>query len=436
MMHRWRLAVLPLAVIASAAAPRSQEARPAHFELGGEVLAAPSAEFDVFGSLRATGTAKSGAPRMLMLRFAELEPPPPGEHAFGGEAPVSLQLDGAARAGKLTVEALGAGRAALRGALDAAGDAAALVFRIDLVPSIPAAVVAGARPGTTTPPPVREPDREDLVFAALGNTGTGGDAQRRVGRALAGLAATGPLDLVLLCGDVVLPGGARTVDDPAWRRCFEEPYPDVQLPVPFYAVLGDRDHRGTTAAYVDYSRANARLQYPQFTYDFTVQSHGVEVLFIGIDTTLFAEGPKSPAMRSMNRLVGNRLGSSKAAVKIVFGHHTIHGHGEPPGPGDASARRALEEYALPVFVEQGLDLYVASGEHHLELVEHDKGLLEVVTGTAGGLTRSARWDDRTRFASTAPGFAWFRFDGKTIELSFRGADGEVLHVQRWQPRSR
>jgi hypothetical protein len=342
---------------------------------------------------------------------------------------LTLLLDGTPRSGRLTIEQLGTDLAAMRGELEAMGEMAATTFRVHLPAPAPAPVVSGGQPGVTEPPPASAPEPEDLVFAALGNTGTGDDNQYRIGRSLGKLAASGPLDLALLLGDLVLPAGVKSNDDQAWHRCFEAAYPDLELPVPFHAVLGDRDHLGNVSCYNEYGSTSARFRSPNFAYTFTVQSHGLEVLFVGIDTTLYGKGVGHPAMRFINRVATTRITESKAALKIVFGHQTMFGHG--PSGRDTEAAKVLRTYMLPLFEKAGVDLYISAGDHHQELLRHG-AMVEVVTGTGGGRARSVECGADTLFASTAPGFAWFRFDGEQIEVSFRGGDGGVLHVH-WRP---
>ena len=129
----------------------------------------------------------------------------------------------------------------------------------------------------------------------------------------------------------MLPRGTREVNDPAWLACFEEPYPERALRVPFDAVLGERDHRGLLEAYTKYAAAGTRLHLPHIAYVVEVQSHGRDVLFVGVDTTLYAHGPTDPAMRFVHRFASTRLEQSKADLKIVFGHHSLLAHG--PGAG-------------------------------------------------------------------------------------------------------
>ncbi|MBK8099011.1 MAG: hypothetical protein IPK26_18040 [Planctomycetes bacterium] len=396
--------------------------------VGGVSWTDARAVFDPFGSLRISGTDRDGA-RELVFTFPEIEPPPPGERQIGGESPLQLRCNGAVATGTAKIAAISATAVQMQGELRI-GDAAAVPFSIALACTLAPAGIAGApalpRPGADAV--ASKPVNEDLVFCALGNTGTGSDVQRRIGQAIARLAPTGPLDFVLLLGDNFLPRGVAKTSDVAWRRCFEEPYPDLQLPMAFHAVLGDRDHLGDIVAQNEYGRGNVRWDLPHFAYSFTHKAHGAEFLFVGIDTTKYSGSVREPPMRYVSRTMGAKIEASKAPFKIVFGHHSMHGGG-PEGRATPAAAALRERTEVP-FAKNGVTLYLAGGDHHLELLQPEGRPLEVISGTGGGLVRSATWSADTRFAAATPGFTWFRWDGKTLEISFRDADGNVLHVHR------
>ena len=56
----------------------------------------------------------------------------------------------------------------------------------------------------------------------------------------------------------------------------------------------------------------------------------------------------------------------------------------------------------------------------------------MISGGGGGpeYAESTKWSDETVFAATGGGFTWFRFDGKSLEISFRDASGKVLYVHQ------
>lgn len=415
-----------LAVAAVAAQDPLPQRQP-HFALGGEVLARPAAVLDPHGGLTLTGTDRNGAARTLALRFPALALPRPGEAPIGVEA-LSGSLDGTTIEGTLTVQECTLARVVLQGRL--AGDVAVAA---DLVPSLPPATIEGTVPTGPVAPVRDQRDREDFVFCALGNGGTGWPGQVRVGASIARLAPTGPLDCVLLLGDNVLPGGPKSLDDPRWIDCFERPYPDLQLPMMFYAVMGDRDRPGESICY-EQARINPRFQIKPAAHSFTIESHGKKILVVGFDTDFYTDRVGNPLRRHTSRAVLGTLGGSDADLKILFGHHPIVSHGDE---ADSPKTRALQE-SCRLLGDAGVDLYLCAGDHHLSMHRTPAGFLQVTSGGGAGpdLIRSAKWGEDTLFAHAGGGFAWGRFDGRQLELSLRDSDGKVLFVQHVPLRQR
>jgi Calcineurin-like phosphoesterase len=399
----------------------------ARFELAGEALTDVAATIDYYGLLRVTGHTQAGAEHAVTIAFPEQFFPAPGEHPLG-EHDISLRLDDALQAGKLQVRAFGFTRVDCSGRITAGKAAATLDFALDCAPELAPVRIAGALPIPLFAPPADKPNGDDIVFCALGNTGTGLPGQRRVGKAIANLAATGPLDFVLLLGDNFLPRGIKDVNDPLWQTCFSEPYPDYELPMPFYAVCGKHDLLGNFGAEFERSKIDSRWTMDGFVYSFDVQSHGKKVLFIGLDTQRFCGQLGDPAVRFTKRVLRQCL-QIQADWKIVFGYDPIWSGGPANDGATAKEMRNLVE---PFFVREGVDLYIAAGDHHMEYVQKPHMLTEVVSGCGGGreIAHSAMWGEDTLFAATGEGFAWFRFDGLQFEISFRDSSGKVLFAHR------
>ena len=92
------------------------------------------------------------------------------------------------------------------------------------------------------------PVKEDSVkFAVIGDSGTGGEAQREIGQRLAESRDRFPFRFVLMLGDNLY-GGESPLD---YDAKFERPYAALlSAGVKFYAVLGNHDKptRPTTSS--------------------------------------------------------------------------------------------------------------------------------------------------------------------------------------------
>ncbi|MCI0662023.1 MAG: metallophosphoesterase, partial [Acidobacteria bacterium] len=76
------------------------------------------------------------------------------------------------------------------------------------------------------------------IFAVIGDTGTGDEAQMSVARQMVGQREKYPFDFVLMLGDNIYETGDRKYI----KTHFEDPYKDLlSADVKFYAVLGNHD---------------------------------------------------------------------------------------------------------------------------------------------------------------------------------------------------
>ncbi|MBR9977684.1 MAG: metallophosphoesterase, partial [Bacteroidetes bacterium] len=96
--------------------------------------------------------------------------------------------------------------------------------------------------------------QSSVSLLVIGDGGTGGRGAMRVGEAMAAQHITQPVQAVVSTGDNIYNSGVKSVDDPQWQSKFERVYPADNLPVPFWAVLGNHDYRGNPDAQVAYTR--------------------------------------------------------------------------------------------------------------------------------------------------------------------------------------
>lgn len=272
----------------------------------------------------------------------------------------------------------------------------------------------------------RQADTAYLDFMALGDTGTGGQGQQQVANAMARHAAAIPPAFVLLLGDNFYELGVASADDSAWTHKFEQIYAADSLQVPFYAVLGNHDHYGNIAAQLDYAHraaagkaASTRWTLPARYYSFSrLLDDGTDVLFVALDTEPLVS-PFGTAAERQAQLdwLQQTLAGSRARWKIVFGHHPLysggmHGH-----------QARLIDTLEPIFVQQGVDLYLAGHDHDQQMLQPRQGVHYIVSG-AGGKSRDVRWLPETLYAATNLGFTQYRVSAHELQLVFINGRGE------------
>jgi hypothetical protein len=259
---------------------------------------------------------------------------------------------------------------------------------------------------------------ERLSFAALGSTGTGGLGQRAVAQAVAATGRDDGLDLVLLLGDVFRREGVDGLDDPQWEKKFSAAYPAKGLDLPFYAVAGNRDHRGDVTAMTAFDR-DPRWRMPALSYRLDRRlDDGVMVSFIALDTTVLRRSDE--AGRSQRRWLADTLAAAAADWLVVYGHDPIlRINGEPdPALGPL----------LPLLHHHGLDLYLSGEEQVLGVQRDAAGALHVASG-AGAMVSDPPGHAGMEAHVPRQGFVHVRLEPAALQLRLIDRDG-VIHYQR------
>lgn len=245
-------------------------------------------------------------------------------------------------------------------------------------------------------------------FAALGDTGTGGEGQWAVARRMEELHAAQPFDTVLLLGDNLYPDG-----DPAGlQEKFERPYAELlRRGVRFRAVLGNHDVKSGRSAQINYAGFNMG---GRSYYSFAEAGGLVE--FFALDSNAVGE--------AQTAWLEGALAASEAPWKIAFLHHPPYSSGMKQG-SNTGLRSALE----PVFVHHGVSAVFSGHDHVYERVRPQRGVQYFVSGAGGQLRRGGLDRDSPLFEAGDDQVNSFISAEVTPEcLRFRavGADGRTL----------
>ncbi len=207
-----------------------------------------------------------------------------------------------------------------------------------------------AAPGETAAP---------FRFAVIGDTGTGGRAQREVAARLDGVRQEYPFNTVLMLGDNLY-GSQKPAD---YRAKFETPYASLlSAGVQFFAVLGNHDlpSQQTYAPFHMGGRSYYAFQ------------PAPSVRFIGLDSTRMDQAQLKWLEAELTR--------ASEDWKIVFFHHPIYSSGARHG-SDLALRNALE----PLFVKYGVALALSGHDHFYERIKPQQGVHYFVAGGAAKL---------------------------------------------------
>jgi hypothetical protein len=220
---------------------------------------------------------------------------------------------------------------------------------------------AAGQPQLATSPAA--PQKPELKFAVLGDTGTGGKPQIEIGQKLAATRATFPFEFVIMLGDNMY-GGESARD---FQNKFEKPYANLlSAGVKFYAALGNHDVPDKQIAYKLFNMGGQRY------YTFKPQDG---VRFFALDSNYMDK-------KQLDWLEAE-LKNSGSEWKICFFHHPIYSSGEKHGPS-LELRKVLE----PLLIKNGVDVVFAGHEHFYERLKPQNNIQYFILGSSAKL-RSA-----------------------------------------------
>lgn len=260
-------------------------------------------------------------------------------------------------------------------------------------------------------------------FLVIGDWGTGGDAQRRVGASMARTASAYGCNAVISTGDNIYPKGVQSATDEQWKRKFTAMYHDQGLTQPFYPTLGNHDYGFDPDAQIAYSKANPQWKFPARTYThlFTAKD-GTTVQIFSLDTQLVQTAVEGAAA-AQRAWLDAELTRSTARWKIVFGHHMLYSNG---AYGNLKRMRDAFESVL---VKHHVPLYMCGHDHDLQLLRAVNGVSYMVSGGGGG-HRDTSWDDNTIYAATNLGYVWMCATAEALHLHFHDGDGNLKYAHR------
>jgi len=218
------------------------------------------------------------------------------------------------------------------------------------------------------------PNKPDSVkFMAMGDNGTGEQAQYEVASQMASAHNVFPFDFAIMLGDNLY-GSQRPAD---FVQKFERPYkPLLDAGVKFYAALGNHDDQNNRF-YKPWNMGGERY------YTYTKKN----VRFFVLDSDYM--DPKQLDWLTQ------QLKDSNDDWKIAYFHHPLYSSAGRHG-SETDLRLVLE----PLFVKYGVNAVFSGHDHVYERVKPQKGIYYFVTGSAGQLRRG----DLKKSALTDVGF--------------------------------
>lgn len=239
-----------------------------------------------------------------------------------------------------------------------------------------------------------EPTGQRLRLLAVADSGSGDAAQRAVAVQMADRHRQRPVQLVLLGGDNIYNDGNIALV----RTHFEQPYRELlQGGVPFKAVLGNHDVRRDGGA--------GQLAYRGFGMEGRWYSfRRGPVQFFMLDTN---PGNHWGTQLSWLR---RQLAASRAAWKVVVGHHPVYSEGFY---GDDAG---LISRLTPLFKSYGVQLYINGHDHNYARTPPIHGTTYLTVGGGGASLRPVTLRRSDAKAVSAHSFAELEFNANELRL--------------------
>ncbi|MBL9097754.1 MAG: metallophosphoesterase [Alphaproteobacteria bacterium] len=278
-----------------------------------------------------------------------------------------------------------------------------------------------------------------LAFLLIGDWGREGeDRQRDVAEQMGRIAAQRQCKFVVTLGDNFYERGVENTQDPHWQDSFEQIYTAESLQVPWYAILGNHDYYGNPDAQIEYSKLSSRWRMPARYYQQSMMStDGATIDMFFLDTVEIEENyvihhesddddenrrERAESHNAIEQLVWleGKLAASRAAWKLVFGHHPIMSGGEH-GPTEElvmAIKPLLERYRVAAYFnghDHDLQHIVGNGIHYIGC-------------GAGSQTRTVSTSEGARFFSDREGFAVCTIDARRMLIDFIDYKGERLYA--------
>jgi uncharacterized protein (TIGR03382 family) len=269
------------------------------------------------------------------------------------------------------------------------------------------------------------PGTRHVHFAALGDFGTGGSAERRVA---AGILSRDP-DLLLTLGDNAYESGTEA----EIQNHLFAPLAGVLAEVPFFPVAGNHEYVTNQAQpYLDnfYLPTSPSGGERYYSFDWG------HVHFVALDSNC-AVGLASASrctLEAQKTWVEQDLAESRAAWKVVYFHHP------PWSSGAWGSNSTMRQHFGPIFERHGVDLVLTGHDHNYERThplqgesvapEGTRGITYLVVGGGGANLRSFSIRQPPAWSAarnnTAHGFLDVVVNGGTLSARLLTPEGEVV----------
>lgn len=308
--------------------------------------------------------------------------------------------------------------------------------------------------GTTTPPgedagtsgtedagSMTDPDAGSMLpdageiepvvrFIAIGDTGKGNDAQKKVAAAIVSTCAAKGCDFVVMLGDNIYDSGASSTMDQQFQDKFEIPYQNINLT--FWVALGNHDYGGGGAG-TEYEKGDVQVEYTQHSTKWKMPAKYYRfaekhVEFFAMDTNMQMFGLDMEQEADITAW----LDESTAVWKIMLGHHPYKSNGPHGNAGNYEGTpwlpvvngKGVKDFAEDIWCGKA-DVSLSGHDHNRQWLQDTCQGTELLVSGAGASTTELEGSNPAHFERDTLGFAWVEIKGRTFKAEFIDENGTV-----------
>ena len=247
--------------------------------------------------------------------------------------------------------------------------------------------------------------------------------QKPIAELMGNMAETVDIECVIAAGDIHHFEGVRSVNDPLWMTNYELIYSHPELMIPWYAILGNHEYRGSTQAVIDYSKVSARWNVPS-RYRFVMVDTAPLLDKYREDTEKYPDACKQDMDKQLS-WIDSLLTTSKEDWVLVVGHHPIFAE---TGKDDSERLDLQKRLDSILRKHTNVDMYLCGHIHNFQHIRKVDSNIDYVVNTSGSLSRKVKPIDGTRFCSGDTGFSLICADKKELNLHMINKEGKVIYT--------
>lgn len=285
------------------------------------------------------------------------------------------------------------------------------------------ATVLVAQSGTQIPVPTGRPKANEIRFAAIGDSGTGGKEQYRLAERLLKVQETTKFNLLLFLGDNIYESGSPK----GVEKKFIKPYAPLFLRgVEFRGVIGNHDalnKNGVVLQQMVFGMGDKTF------YSFVKGDDLVE--FLALDSTLLTSDKDRDSIEVQLGWVERALSGSKSRWRIAFMHHPIYSSAKKHGVGSSrqDEMKRVRGMLEPLFVRYDVALSISGHDHVYERTKPQQGVQYFTSGVGaklrkGDLRKNSPFYDYGN--DQVRSFLLFSVTSESIRFWCIDVDGNVL----------